>query len=252
MKTPTLFHRLLCVFFAVQLALPPAVLAQLAINPPTFPASNTVRVTLRGAAATNAHVILWSPVLMPDLAGWYRLTTGSVGQTSFTFTKGTNDANFFGAGIAPISTPTVATPVFTPGGGGYALPTNVVITCGTEGALIYYTTNGSTPTVLDNFISSGGSVFLDGVTTLKAKAFKQNYDESAVATAIYNINSAPFVFAGTQQVITASSTTLQGVVWDDGLTGGRNALHELEQNQRAGQRDVWQRRSDEYHGHVWQ
>ncbi len=220
MKTPNPFHRALCCFFAVYLALPPAVLAQLIINPPTFPTTNTVRVTLSGAASTNAHVILWTPNLMPDLAGWYRLTTGSVGQTTFDFTRPTNQNSFFAAAIGPVATLTVAAPVFTPGGGSYALPTNVVITCATDGALIYYTTDGNPPTVFDNFISSGGSVSLDKITTLKAKAFKQNYDESAVATATYNINSAPFVFAGTQQVITASSTTLQGVVIDDGLTGG--------------------------------
>lgn len=204
----------------MQLALPASLLAQLTINPPTFPTTNTVRVTLTGAASTNAHVILWTPELIPDRAAWYRVVTGSVAQTTFDFTRPTNQNSFFAAAIAPVTTLTVATPVFTPGGGSYALPTNVVITCATDGALIYYTTNGNTPTVLDNFISSGGSVYLDKITTLKAKAFKQNYDESAVATATYNINSAPFVFAGTQQVITASSTTLQGVVIDDGLIGG--------------------------------
>lgn len=36
----------------------------------------------------------------------------------------------------------------------------------------------------------------------------------------YTINCAPFVYAGAQQVITSSPTTLQGVVTDDGLTGG--------------------------------
>jgi len=212
--------RLLCIFFAVQLALPASLLAQLTINPPTFPTTNTVRVTLSGTASTNAHIIFWTPELMSDLASWYRVTTGSVGQVSFDFTLPTNQNSFFAAGIAPISTPTVATPVFTPGGGTYSLPTNVVITCATDGALIYYTTDGNTPTVLDNYISSGGTVYLDQITTLKAKALKNNYNESSVASATYNINSAPFVFAGTQQVITASSTTLQGIVSDDGLTGG--------------------------------
>jgi RHS repeat-associated protein len=220
MKTQSSFFRMFSVLFAVQLALPASLLAQLIINPPTFPNTNTVRVTLSGAASTNAHVILWTPDLLGDLASWYRVTTGTVGQTTFDLIRPTNQNSFLAAGVVPVTTLTVATPIFTPGGGTYSLPTNVTITCATDGALIYYTTDGNTPTVLDNYISSGATVYLDKITTLKAKAFKNNYNESSAASATYNINSAPFVFAGTQQVITASSTTLQGVVMDDGSTGG--------------------------------
>jgi RHS repeat-associated protein len=219
-KKQNLFFKTLCCFFALQMALPASLLAQLVISVPTFPTTNTVHFDLTGVASTNAHIIFSSPDLTVPIAGWTRMTTGSVGQTSFDLTKSTNANAFFIAGVAPISTPTVATPVFSPAGGSYNNPTNVTVTCATPGAAIYYTTNGNTPNTGDNYIFSGGTVYVSGVTTLKTKAFASGYLDSAVATATYTINAAPFVYAGAQQIISSSPTTLQGVVTDDGLTGG--------------------------------
>jgi len=146
MKNHSLFFRVLCCFFAIQMALPTALLAQLVISAPTFPTTNTVHFDLTGAQSTNAHIIFFTPNLIVPIAGWTRMTTGTVGQTSFDLTKPSNTNAFFAAAIAPIATPTVATPVFTPAGGSYGAATNVTITCATVGAAIYYTTNGSTPT----------------------------------------------------------------------------------------------------------
>ncbi len=201
------------------MALPTAVLAQLVISVPTFPTTNTVHFDLTGAQSTNSHIIFFTPDLTVPIAGWTRMTTGTVGQVTFDLTKPTNANAFFVAGIAPIGTPTVATPVFSPAGGSYGTTTNVVITSATTGAAIYYTTNGNTPTTSDIYINNGGSVYVAGITTLKAKAFASGYNDSAIATATYTINAAPFAYAGAQQIISSSPTTLQGVVTDDGLTG---------------------------------
>ena len=220
MKKLNVLSRVLCLFFVAQMALPFSMLAQLTISVPTFPTTNTVHFTLSGTASTNSYLILSTPNLTVPIAAWQRMTTGAVGQTTFDLTKPTNTTAFFAAGIAPIVTPTVATPVFSPGGGSYGNPTNVIVTCATTGAAIYYTTNGSTPTTSDTYISSGGGIYVASVTTLKAKAFASGYIDSAVATATYTINAAPFVYAGAQQIISSSPTTLQGIVTDDGLTGG--------------------------------
>ncbi|HXT12611.1 MAG TPA: chitobiase/beta-hexosaminidase C-terminal domain-containing protein [Candidatus Angelobacter sp.] len=64
--------------------------------------------------------------------------------------------------------------------------------------------NGSTPTTSDFFLFNGDSVFLSGITTLKAIAVKTGYNNSPVATATYNINTGPFVSAGSQQIIFSS------------------------------------------------
>ena len=219
MKKLKLFSRILCIFFAAQMAFPVSVLAQLAINPPTFPNTNTVEVTLTGTQSTNSHIIFFTPDLAVPIVGWTRVTTGTVGQVTFDLTRPTNANAYFMAGIAPIGTPTVATPVFSPAGGSYGTTTNVTITCATAGAAIYYTTNGNTPTTSDIYVNNGGSVYVSGVTTLKAKGFASGYIDSAVATATYTINAAPSVYAGAQQIISSSPTTLQGIVTDDGLTG---------------------------------
>ena len=220
LKKTGLFLKALCCFFAVQMALPSMLLAELVISVPAFPTTNTVHFDLTGAASTNAHLILSTPDLTVPIAAWTRMTTGTVGQTAFDLTKPVGTNAFFAAGIAPIATPTVATPVFTPAGGSYGNPTNVTVTCATGGAAIYYTTNGSTPTTSDTYIYNGSGIYVSGVTTLKAKAFASGYADSAVATATYTINAAPFVFAGVQQTVSSSPTTLEGVVADDGLTGG--------------------------------
>ncbi len=221
MKTKkfNLFTRALCCFFALQMALPASVLAQIVISVPTFPTTNTVHLDLTGAASTNSHIIFYSPTLAVPLAAWTRVTTGTVGQVSFDLTKPSNTNAFFAAGVAPIGTPTVATPIFSPAGGSYGNPTNVTVTCATLGAAIFYTTNGNIPNTGDTYIYNGDSIYVSGVTTLRAKAFASGYDDSAVATATYTINAAPFVYAGAQQII-SSSTTLEGIVLDDGLSGG--------------------------------
>jgi len=220
MKTPNLFCRLVCCLLTVLLALPASTWAQLTLVGPEFPSSNIVRLTLSGAQTNAAYLILTTPTLEVALPGWQRVATGAVGQVQFDLSLGTNPAAYFAASDVPNPTPTVATPVLSPGGGSHPWPTNVTITCATEGAAIYYTTSGSTPTTLDSFIYNGGSVAVAGSVTLKAKAFKAGYNDSAVASATYTINAGPVVSAGAQQIITGSSTTLAGYVMDDGLTGG--------------------------------
>jgi len=104
---------------------------------------------------------LFTPDLSVNIAGWTRMTTGTVGQTTFDLTKPTSTNAFFAAGIAPIATPTVATPGFSPAGGSYGNPTNVIVTCATAGAATYYTTNGSTPTTRTLHLH-GSSVYVSG------------------------------------------------------------------------------------------
>ena len=134
MKKLNLCARLLCCCFTFYMLLPMSMWAQLTISTPTFPTTNTVHFTLTGTQSTNAHIIFFTPNVAASIAGWTRLTTGTVGQTTFDLTKPTNANAFFAAGIGPIATPTVATPVFSPAAGSYGSPTNVNVTCATAGA----------------------------------------------------------------------------------------------------------------------
>lgn len=219
LKKINVFYRLLSSYLAIFM-LVSGTRGQLVINPPTFPTSTTVQLTLSGTDTNLLYNIQYTPAL--GSIPFSTIATGTVAQTSFTFTTVTNSANFFRAygtngAVGPL---TVSTPTFTPGGGTYSTAQNVTIACSTPLAAIYYTTNGATPTTSDIFIPSGGTVFLSSIITLKAKAFRSGYVDSGVASATYNINSAPSVSAGPQQIITTSGTTLQGFVVDDGLTGG--------------------------------
>lgn len=86
-------------------------------------------------------------------------------------------------GITGIVSNTVATPVLSHNTGTYANTISVSITCATDGARIYYTTNGTVPdtnsTLYENAIN------IDSTCTLKAKAFKDGMNPSNVATATY-------------------------------------------------------------------
>lgn len=78
--------------------------------------------------------------------------------------------------------PTVATPVFTPAAGYYEEAQNVTITCATEGATIYYTTDGTVPTNESTLYTEPIAVSQN--TTIKAIAYVGE-EFSFVATARY-------------------------------------------------------------------
>lgn len=80
----------------------------------------------------------------------------------------------------------VATPTFSPIAGTYSGAQTVTITCSTEGAVIHYTTDGTTPTASSSTYSS--AITVNGDMTIKAIAVKGGMTDSEVATAAYVIN----------------------------------------------------------------
>jgi hypothetical protein len=87
-----------------------------------------------------------------------------------------------------------ATPVITPAAGAHPKTTEVTMTCATEGADIYYTTNGATPTSTasgTNFkYNPASKPTITGAATFKAKAFKSTHADSDVASNAYTISVA--------------------------------------------------------------
>lgn len=81
----------------------------------------------------------------------------------------------------------VATPTFSPVPGTYSGSVNVALSCATNGAVIRYTTDGSTPTSSSAAYSLPFT--LTSTKTVKAKAFLTSYTESAVATGTYTVNA---------------------------------------------------------------
>ncbi|MBO6058180.1 MAG: chitobiase/beta-hexosaminidase C-terminal domain-containing protein, partial [Bacteroidales bacterium] len=82
-------------------------------------------------------------------------------------------------------TPTVATPVFSMASGTYYETIEVEITCATEGATIYYTTDGSDPTEDSEIYEE--PIVVESDMTIKAIAMMEGYDNSGIASASYVI-----------------------------------------------------------------
>ena len=100
---------------------------------------------------------------------------------------------------------TVETPVFSVASGAVTSGTSVSITCATEGAKIYYTTDGSEPTASSKEYTT--AITVTTAVTIKAIAVKEGMNDSAVASASYNVIApAPEVTPDTMVKITGCST----------------------------------------------
>jgi ribosome-binding factor A len=85
-----------------------------------------------------------------------------------------------------INLPPTSTPVFSPVAGTYTAIQNVSISDSTSGAKIYYTTDGSTPSITSTMYS--GAINISATETVQAIAVASGYSQSALATAAYTIN----------------------------------------------------------------
>ena len=103
----------------------------------------------------------------------YTSINNNIKDTQIAFYKKIADAN------------TVATPIFNPAAGTYTEEQSVTISCGTTGAIIHYTTDGSTPN--KNSATYTNALTVSSTTTIKAIAVKSGMSNSSVATAAYTI-----------------------------------------------------------------
>jgi hypothetical protein len=86
--------------------------------------------------------------------------------------------------VAPAGQVTrVSTPNINPGGGSFTSPVQVAISSATEGAAIYYTTDGSDPDQSKTVYT--GPITISSTTTLKVIAYKSGLDASSIAAATY-------------------------------------------------------------------
>ena len=84
------------------------------------------------------------------------------------------------------SLPAAATPTFSPASGTYTTLQTVTISDTTPGATIYYTTNGTAPTINSSVYS--GAITVTSPESIEAIAVAGSYSNSAVAAAYYNVN----------------------------------------------------------------
>ena len=101
----------------------------------------------------------------------------------------------------------VSTPVFSPNAGVYTEAQNVTITCATEGAEIYYTIDGKTPTA--NSSRYTAPIPVESTTTIKAIAVSDG-EESDVATGTFVIRTGSSA-TNTYKRITSTSELVSGL-----------------------------------------
>jgi len=82
----------------------------------------------------------------------------------------------------------VATPYFEPAEGLYNSPQDVIIHCATMDARIFYTTDGSDPDTNSTEFIFQTVIPVETTTTIRARAYKEGMDPSAIAQAIYTID----------------------------------------------------------------
>ena len=90
--------------------------------------------------------------------------------------------------ILPVTADTVANPQFSPGQGNYTTPFTVTISCSTDSATIYYTTDSSSPN--QTSLPYMGPISIVQNTNLKAKAFRAGWTPSQEVTAVYTLTVA--------------------------------------------------------------
>ena len=115
-------------------------------------------------------------------------------------------------GVTGLEPSVVDDPVISEPSNSYINPITVTLTCATEGATIYYTTDGTTPD--ETSMQYYNPFVIDSTCTLKARAFKGGMDPSNVAFAEYTFptavaNIAEFKAAG---ALTAGTYRITGSV----------------------------------------
>jgi chitobiase/beta-hexosaminidase-like protein len=105
----------------------------------------------------------------------------------------------------PPPPPTAATPTFSPTPGNYTGTQQVTLSDSTPGAVIYYTTDGTTPTSSSPAYVAGAPLSIGSTETIEAIAVASGYNNSAVASGTYTI-SAPVT------TVSVSLSTVANVV----------------------------------------
>lgn len=110
--------------------------------------------------------------------------------------------------LVEVVLPTVDTPTFNPAAGTYTSVQSVTIACATEGATIYYTTNGNNPTTSSTQYT--GPIEVAETKTIKAIAVKEGMNDSEIATAAYTINLPVPTIAVAPATVNATAAETDG------------------------------------------
>lgn len=147
----------------------------------TAKGDNITSIVIKGGKITNT--------LMSFDTGAYDKGTWTGSSATVVITM-LGTVNFDSFVVTTVSASGVASPVFAPAGGEFYEAQNVVLTCPTEGATIYYTTDGTNPTTASTQYTA--PIEVSATTTIKAIASKGGIN-SDVEEATYTIKAIPEV-----------------------------------------------------------
>ena len=128
------------------------------------------------------------------------------------------DYSIAAATVTPVATPTFSSPAGT-----YTSSQSVTISDSTPGATIYYTVNGSAPSITSQKYT--GAIALSATATLQAIAAEAGYNTSPTASATYVIKNTPqpavITSPASGSTLTSSSVTF---TWSSGTSATEYAL----------------------------
>jgi len=134
--------------------------------------------------ATADHTLVRKDNVCSPTTDW-ATSAGTTADNSQWIVYPLNTWTYLGGHSAVCSgTPIVATPTFTPTPGNIETPVDVTISCTTPNSNIYYTTDGTDPD--ENSTPYTIPFNVSQTTTVKARAYAEGFDPSAIATGTYS------------------------------------------------------------------
>jgi photosystem II stability/assembly factor-like uncharacterized protein len=225
--------------YTIQAAAPTFSLADGTYNQPqsvalsTTTGGATMYYTTDGSTPTPASTVYTGPIAVTQT-----MTIQAMAAASGMLDSSVSSATF---------TLQAAMPSFSPPGGSYLIPQQVSLADASPGTTIYYTTNGSTPTIASTQYT--GPISVVRTTTIRAIAVAAGWSQSPVADATYTIAGDPgwfwqnplpqgnplsataMVDANTIYAVGGHGSVLRssdgGVHWTIQTTGTRAELHDV-------------------------
>jgi glucosylceramidase len=206
---------------AYTINLPAAATPTFSPAPGTYPAAQSVAIS---DATTNATIYYTTDGSTPTTASKVYSTPISISTTTTlnaiaTATGFSTSAEATGA--YQIDLPVTVTPTFSPLPGTFISAQSVKISDATNGATIYYTTDGSTPTTATTTYT--GPIPVTANTTIQAMAAASGYLQSATATGAY-VLAGPSVSVVLSTHDRANLMAAQPAVTFTATTGGPNLV----------------------------
>jgi hypothetical protein len=152
----------------------------------------------------------------------YTLTYTAGSTTTLTvkwvMSSGTGNVTIEAAALSSISSqPAAATPTFSPAPGIYTGTQPVTLSDATSGAVIHYTTNGTTPTTASAQYVAGTPISVSASETIEAIAVASGYSTSSVASGTYTISAQPVNGTPTLTGSRTSATTTANITTEGAL-----------------------------------